>query len=259
LTFGTKEALMYQQSLRRWEGGHTVALADFPRSSSTPLRSNTGLHSVVQGIRATRGHARQFWRVFESSRVPMTMADSRRQHLAANAPARLFFRLTLADVLERRIDDLTPPDKMPLLYERWAHLMNAGSVAGPYDICLPDGCELSIVYSAVANALPGQHLIVFAPADWPPHELLDLHEAAATQAPNRAISPREREVLRLIAAGADRQEIAHELTISVATVRTHVRNILRKLNARNRAHAISLAMQQGLLETPHPGVDQAAD
>jgi DNA-binding CsgD family transcriptional regulator len=38
------------------------------------------------------------------------------------------------------------------------------------------------------------------------------------------------------------------LTISVATVRTHVRNILRKLNARNRAHAISLAMQHGLLD-----------
>lgn len=249
---------MYQESLRRWETGHAVAVAEFPRSSSTPLRSVSGLQSAVQRIRATRGQARQLWRVFENSRVPMTMADSQRRHLAANAPARLFFRLTLADVLERRIDDLTPPDKMPLLYERWARLMGAGSVAGPYDICLPDGSELSIVYNAVANALPGQHLIVFAPADWPDDELIDIHDGP-TEAPSRAISQREREVLHLIAAGADRQEIAHELTISVATVRTHVRNILRKLSARNRAHAISLAMQQGLLESPEPGLDQTPD
>jgi PAS domain-containing protein len=145
---------MYQQSLRRWEGGRAVALAELPRSSSTPLRSVTGLQSAVQGIHATRGRARQLWRIFQTSRIPMTVADSRRRHLAANAPARLFFRLTLADVLERRIDDLTPPDKMHLLYDRWARLMGSGKVAGPYDLCLPDGSEPSIVYSAVANALP---------------------------------------------------------------------------------------------------------
>ncbi|MGE5617594.1 MAG: LuxR C-terminal-related transcriptional regulator [Candidatus Woesearchaeota archaeon] len=218
----------------------------------------SGLQSVVQGIRATCGRARQFWRVFETSRVPMTMADNERNHLAANAPARLLFRLTLADVLERRIDDLTPPENMPLLYERWARLMNAGSVAGHYDICLPDGSELTIVYSAVANALPGQHLIVFAPAEWPDDELVDQADEA-NPAPPRVLSPREREVLRLIAAGADRQEIADELTISVATVRTHVRNILRKLNARNRAHAIALAMQHGLLEVPLAQLDQPSD
>jgi DNA-binding CsgD family transcriptional regulator len=220
--------------------------------------STTGLESVVQGIHTARGHARQLWRVFETSQVPMTMADSERRHLAANTSARLLFRLTLADVLERRIDDLTPPDRMPLLFDRWSRLMSSGRVTGPYDICLPDGSELTIVYSAVANALPGQHLIVFAPAAWPKDELI-APDGAATEPPGRGLSPREQEVLELIAAGADRQEIADELTISVATARTHVRNILRKLSARNRAHAIALAMQQGLLAGPHRAANQAAD
>jgi DNA-binding CsgD family transcriptional regulator len=209
----------------------------------------------MRNIQATRGHARQFWRVFETTRVPMTVADGQRQHLAANAAARLFFRLTRAEVLETRIDDLTPAEKLPLLYNRWARLMNTGAVAGPYDIALPDGTEVSIVYSAVANALPGHHLIVFAPADWPEDELVDLEEDAV-RAPTRDLSRREREVLNLIAVGADRHEIGEELTISVATVRTHIRNLLRKLSARNRAHAIALAMQHGLLELPPPVEDR---
>jgi DNA-binding CsgD family transcriptional regulator len=110
------------------------------------------------------------------------------------------------------------------------------------------------VYSALANLLPGQHLIVFAPADWPVGELSH-GEEEVTPPPRRRLSRREREVLNLIAAGADRQEIADELTISVATVRTHVRNLRHKLNARNRAHAIALAIQQGLIELPAATAD----
>ncbi len=226
---------MYQQSKSGRDGARTATRGEV-------------LGSVVRNIRATQGHARQFWRVFETSHVPMTIADNERHHLAANASARLLFRLTLADVLETRIDDLTPRDKMPLLYDRWARLMSAGSVAGPYDVCLPDGSELTVIYSAVANALPGQHLIVFAPADWPGDELVGL-DTQTTATPSFKLSPREREVLGLIAAGSDRQEIAHEMTISVATVRTHVRNILRKLGARNRAHATALAIEHGLLDS----------
>ncbi|MBV8431827.1 MAG: response regulator transcription factor [Solirubrobacterales bacterium] len=135
------------------------------------------------------------------------------------------------------------------MHTRWASLMTEGATSGPYESCFPDGSHLRSVYSALANVLPGQHLIVFAPADWPVGELCS-GEEEVTPTPRRRLSRREREVLNLIAAGADRQEIADELTISVATVRTHVRNLLHKLNARNRAHAIALAIQQGLIEVP---------
>ena len=60
------------------------------------------------------------------------------------------------------------------------------------------------------------------------------------------LSPREREVLTLIASGADLAQIAHELTLSVATVRTHARNALRKLGARNTADLVRTALL-------HPG------
>ena len=203
----------------------------------------------MDDIRATQGRARQFWHVFENSRVPMTMTDNNRRHVAANTPTRLLFRLSEAQILERRIDDLTPPHRLAHLYDRWDALMSTGSVAGPYEALFPDGGELRIVYCALANALPGQHLIVFAPADWSVVELAE-QEREPVEPLTRSLTRREQEVLSLIASGADREEIAHELTISVATVRTHVRNVLRKLGARNRAHAIALAVQHGLIELP---------
>jgi len=51
------------------------------------------------------------------------------------------------------------------------------------------------------------------------------------------LSLREEEVLRLLADGMTDREIAEGLTISTRTVETHVSNILRKLDARNRAEA----------------------
>jgi DNA-binding CsgD family transcriptional regulator len=218
-------------------------------SAGTSLTGTTAsLHSVMQNMLAHRGRARQFWQVFDNSPVPMTTVDNERRHLAANPAARLLFRMSLTELLARRIDDLTRPEQLKLLSELWATLLTDGAVAGPYDVDFPNGDELAVVFCALANALPGQHLIVFAPADWPEDELIEVRgDERARRAPG-GLSRREREVLSLIAAGADQAQIAAELTIAVPTVRTHVRNVLRKLGARNRAHAIALAMHDGVIE-----------
>lgn len=54
-------------------------------------------------------------------------------------------------------------------------------------------------------------------------------------------------MLTLIADGLDNQAIADRLTVSVETVRTHVKGVLRKLDARDRTHATSRAYRMGLL------------
>jgi LuxR family maltose regulon positive regulatory protein len=56
-----------------------------------------------------------------------------------------------------------------------------------------------------------------------------------------SLSEREREVLGLVARGMRNRDIAKELFISEVTVKAHMRNIMRKLGARSRAHAVSLA------------------
>jgi DNA-binding NarL/FixJ family response regulator len=61
------------------------------------------------------------------------------------------------------------------------------------------------------------------------------------------LSPREKDVLHMIAKGLTNKEIARVLLISQFTVRTHVKHILQKLEASDRTEAISIAMQQGIL------------
>lgn len=62
------------------------------------------------------------------------------------------------------------------------------------------------------------------------------------------LSPREVDVLRLIASGNSNKLIADQLSISEATAKTHVANILSKLGANDRAHAVTIALKRGMIE-----------
>jgi two-component system nitrate/nitrite response regulator NarL len=63
-----------------------------------------------------------------------------------------------------------------------------------------------------------------------------------------ALSPREHEILERTASGSSAPDIARELHISTATVKTHLRNIYEKLGVSERAAAVAEAMRRGLLE-----------
>jgi DNA-binding NarL/FixJ family response regulator len=66
------------------------------------------------------------------------------------------------------------------------------------------------------------------------------------------LTQREIEVLRLIAAGNSNKLIASELAISEATVKGHVTNILSKLSANDRAHAVAIGLRRGIIELDSP-------
>jgi DNA-binding CsgD family transcriptional regulator len=70
--------------------------------------------------------------------------------------------------------------------------------------------------------------------------------ARKTSAAPAGLSPREAEILRLVAAGRTNREIADALYLSVRTVERHVTNLYAKIGARGRADATAFALRHGL-------------
>jgi DNA-binding NarL/FixJ family response regulator len=70
----------------------------------------------------------------------------------------------------------------------------------------------------------------------------------AEHATDEALSEREVDVLRLIAAGNSNKQIADHLIVAEATIKSRVTNILSKLGASDRAHAVTIALKRGIIE-----------
>jgi DNA-binding CsgD family transcriptional regulator len=75
----------------------------------------------------------------------------------------------------------------------------------------------------------------------------DPADRAVSRRASDGLSGREVEVLRLVASGLSNIEVGARLFIAEETVKTHVRHVLAKLPARNRAHAVALGLQRGLI------------
>lgn len=76
----------------------------------------------------------------------------------------------------------------------------------------------------------------------------DIAAQLAEHATDDALSLREIDVLRLIAAGNSNKLIADQLSIGEATVKSHVTNILSKLGANDRTHAVTIGLKRGIIE-----------
>ena len=82
----------------------------------------------------------------------------------------------------------------------------------------------------------------------------DLEDLDALEAPRRprprtaALTPRERDVLERLAEGRATEEVAELLHVSPHTVRSRIKSMLRKLGARNREHAVAIALTEGAID-----------
>ncbi len=76
---------------------------------------------------------------------------------------------------------------------------------------------------------------------------------------NSQLSERELEILKMVATGASNQQIAHQLVISVNTVKVHLRNVFEKLGVQSRTEATTLAIQKGWVIVAGNGSGEAAE
>jgi PAS domain S-box-containing protein len=171
----------------------------------------------------------------------MVVADDERRYVAVNPAACLLLRLPEEEVLRLRVDNLTPPEARGEMDELWAAFLREGTQRGAFELQMPDGPRLAVEYSATAHVERGRHLSIFM---FPPSSS-DVEHDPGRQKGTDLLTGREREVLNRVAMGMGSTSIAAALGVSNSTVETHVRHCLRKLRARNRAHAIALGIRRG--------------
>jgi DNA-binding CsgD family transcriptional regulator/PAS domain-containing protein len=222
--------------------GHTALVRI---ASRPPLDDGTfvmALESPADGARPPRRFQRDgdvFEAVFEIVPAALLLLTDDRRMIAASASARRLFGLPRLDVSRTRLDYLVAGASTAELDGLWMRLRGDGELAATLPFRTSAGIRTLALY-ARANAVPGRHVAALTrgpspnlgPGDRPP----------ARPAIVR-LSAREREILAGLAAGERTEQIADRLVLSADTVRTHVRNAMRKLDARSRVHAVVLALR----------------
>ncbi len=93
------------------------------------------------------------------------------------------------------------------------------------------------IIDAIRRAVQGRHVVSE-----------DVASEIATHTGSETLTLRELSVLRLVAAGNGNREIAHELKLSEETVKARMKSILAKLHAKDRTHAVTIAVRRGFID-----------
>jgi len=149
----------------------------------------------------------------------------------------------VGDARGRRFTDVVAPEDRPKVRDTFARkiLGTAAVTDFAVDVLRPDGSRARIEISSAPLRAGHKIVGVFGLVSRPP-------EAQRQAARHLKLTPREVEMLRLLAQGASTDQIAETLHIARETVRNHVRSILRKLDVHSRLEAIAVARAEGLLD-----------
>jgi DNA-binding NarL/FixJ family response regulator len=145
--------------------------------------------------------------------------------------------------LTRRLVD-ADADRRIMLYTGSSdvELLISGLDSGARGYALKDGTPRELVAALTAVAR-GQTYV-------DPRLRPALLSRQATQ--RLPLSPREREIMALLAQGLTGEQVAERLVLSSETVKTHIRNAMGKLEASTRVHAVAIALREGYISGHEP-------
>lgn len=169
---------------------------------------------------------------FDALPSAIVVFDGQQRYTHANAQASHIMGAPVGQIVGRRVGEFTSKENQGSVDRMLNDLSTRGESSGVHHLGGPSGKDRVVRYRARSEFLPGMHIIV----------------SEELRGAGRRLSPREAEIMTLLARGLNGTQIAEELTISRETVRTHIRNAMEKLQARTRPHAIALAAASGEIQ-----------
>jgi two-component system, NarL family, nitrate/nitrite response regulator NarL len=145
-------------------------------------------------------------------------------------------------VLAAIVDEQLPTRVVLLSAHLSAHVVFSGMSRGAAGY-LTKAADRDAILEALAAAVRGE---VQMPPDVQAELIGELRRNVTSDRPR--LTPRESEVLRMVAEGLTTPEIARQLVLGTATVKSHLQTLYDKLGVSDRASAVAVAMRQGILD-----------
>src|SRR3954447_6989046 len=192
---------------------------------------------------ARDGWSALFASAFKQSKNPMALVDDERRHVDVNPAYLRLLGRARGDVVGHHLWEFVAGGPA-LTHAEWRAALAAHRFHGEAEVLGADGTHISVQWAGATEVATGRRLVLFVAISTSRWGGSFRRTLAADRRPG-ALSARELEIVRLIARGESGPEIAAELHISHDTVRTHVRNAMRKVGARSRAHLVAKVLAEG--------------
>jgi len=176
------------------------------------------------------------WKVFDVSTNPIVLFDEERLCVDTNPALCELLGRPHDDIVGLKLDDFMTPQARSTMIAEWSDQWTTGGWDRDSEVIRSDGTVIRVQCAMRTGDVPGHHLGVAVMLAMP---VDDVPPGSGTP---EALTPRESEVVKLVALGRTSPEIAEELVISTATARTHVANAMAKTGARTRAQLVATAL-----------------
>jgi PAS domain S-box-containing protein len=196
------------------------------------------------------GWSRLFWEAFTHSKNAMVLLDDERRHIEVNGAYLQLLGYPRAALIGHPVYEFVAGGPIVTLPE-WRTILRRRQFGGAADLIRADGGKVWVEFAGHPETVTGQRLVLFVVLTTSRRGRRRTAGAHGPEAPNTALTPREFEVIKLVALGLSGREIAQELHLAHDTVRTHVRNAMTKLGARSRAQLVAKTLGDGLAWRDH--------
>ena len=200
----------------------------------------------MAGTGRSDGWPALFGAAFRNSSNAMSLVDEDRRHVEVNGALLNLTGCRRDALIGHHIWELVVGGPV-FTAEQWVTRLAGGDFTGRAQLACADGSRISVQWGAHPVTATGHRLVLFvalSTSRWGAH----FRRTIDADGDAHSLSPREREIVALVAMGNSGPEIAAQLHISAETVRTHMRNAMAKMGARSRAHLVAKALADGAIE-----------